>query len=27
VEELKKQVAEDVKRGVAILSVKGGKQT
>ncbi len=27
VEELKKQVAEDVKRGVAILSAKGGKQT
>ena len=27
VEELKKQMAEDVKRGVAILSVKGGKQT
>ena len=27
VEELKKQVAEDVKRGVAILNAKGGKQT
>lgn len=27
VEELKKQVTEDVKRGVAILNVKGGKQT
>jgi riboflavin kinase/FMN adenylyltransferase len=26
VEELKKQMAEDVKRGVAILRVKGGKQ-